>query len=222
MAAPSPPTLILPPRSNVLSSQVSASAYASEMDPSSAPDRAMLNEQIMKRGNKMLMDLKTKAKEMNVPCQHWSDIEPTLIVDAAQGLFKQIYRVRGNNDLVVQNFKEMDAESFEQRVREVACLLKLRDLKGVGQIQSVVDNQEDHLVGLSMTKYPYTLKQYATNARRHPTSCQKLYLITDMDLLRRDLTIMIDEDLEDQSPQPFVKVIGFGKSVVVEREEVER
>ncbi|KAF9363290.1 Receptor-interacting serine/threonine-protein kinase 1 [Mortierella sp. NVP85] len=239
MGAPSPPTPVVPPRINVLSSQVSASAYASEMDPSSAPDRAMLNEQIMKRGNKMLMDLKTKAKEMNVPYQRWSDIEPTLIVDAAQGLFKQIYRVRGNNDLVVQNFKEMDAESFEQRVREVACLLKLRDLKGVGQIQSVVDNQEDHLVGLSMTKYPYTLKQYATNARRHPTPCQKLYLITDMvsamsaihkaGLAHRDLSevnIMVDEDpedlLEDQSPRPHVKVIDFGKSVFVEREEVER
>jgi len=98
------------------------------------------------------MDLMTQAKEMNVPYQRWNDIEPALIVDGAQGLFKQIYRVRGNNNLVVLNFKEMDAESFEQRVREVACLLQLRDLNGVGQIQSVVDNQEDHLVGLSMTK----------------------------------------------------------------------
>jgi hypothetical protein len=143
----------------------------------------------MKRGNKMLMDLQTKAKEMNVPYQCWNDIDPALIVDAAQGLFKQIYRVRGNNDLVVQNFKEMDAESSEQRVREVACLLKLRDLKGVGQIQSLADNQEGwpvydqvsvaivrlrlfndinprdqntHLVSLLrclVSRYPYTLKQ---------------------------------------------------------------
>ncbi|KAF9941052.1 hypothetical protein BGZ65_005387, partial [Modicella reniformis] len=239
-AAPTPSTSMLLPRINVLSSQVSAtsSSPTSEMESLLVPDKTMLNEQITKRGHKMLLDLKTKAKEKNVPYQRWSEIEPTLIVDTAHGLFKRIYRVRGNNDIVIQNFKEMDAESFEQRVREVACLLKLRDLAGVGQIQSVIDNEEDHLVGLSMTKYPYTLKQYATNARRHPSPCQKLCLIKDMvsamcaihkaGLAHRDLSevnIMVDEDannlLEDQSPRPHVKVIDFGKSVFVESEEVQ-
>ncbi|KAI8358743.1 hypothetical protein B0O80DRAFT_495414 [Mortierella sp. GBAus27b] len=147
-----PLTPTISSRNYVLSSQVSATAFNSELETPSAPDRVMLDKQITSRGYKMLLDLKTKAKEKSVPYQRWSDIEPTLILDPAHGLFKQIYRVRGNNDLVVQNFKEMDAESFEQRLREVACLLKLRDLEGVGQIQSVIDNQEDHLVGLSMTK----------------------------------------------------------------------
>ncbi|KAG0240293.1 hypothetical protein BGX31_002116 [Mortierella sp. GBA43] len=234
-----PLTPTISSRNYVLSSQVSATAFNSELETPSAPDRVMLDKQITSRGYKMLLDLKTKAKEKSVPYQRWSDIEPTLILDPAHGLFKQIYRVRGNNDLVVQNFKEMDAESFEQRLREVACLLKLRDLEGVGQIQSVIDNQEDHLVGLSMTKYPYTLKQYATNARRHPSPCQKLHLICDMvaamsaihqaGLAHRDLSevnIMVDEDprdlLEDGSSRPHVKVIDFGKSVFVKRDEVQR
>ncbi|KAI8598296.1 kinase-like domain-containing protein, partial [Dissophora ornata] len=88
-------------------------------------------------------------------------------------------------------------------------------------------------------RYPYTLKQFATNARRHPTPCQKLSLVCDMvsamcaihntGLAHRDLSevnIMVDEDpndlLEDQSPRPHVKVIDFGKSVFVERDEVQR
>jgi hypothetical protein len=113
----------------------------------------LLNEQITKRGLKMLQDLKAVARQKKVPYIRWSTIEPTLTVDSAHGLFKRIYHVRGQPGLVVQNFKEMDAESFDQRVREVACLLKLRGFPGVGQIQSVIDNEDDHLVGLSMTKY---------------------------------------------------------------------
>ncbi|KAF9176227.1 hypothetical protein BGZ50_001364, partial [Haplosporangium sp. Z 11] len=87
--------------------------------------------------------------------------------------------------------------------------------------------------------YGYTLKQYATNARRHPTPCQKLYLVRDMisamyaihqaGLAHRDLSevnIMVDEDpkekLEDHSPKPRVKVIDFGKSVFVDPDEVQR
>lgn len=187
----------------------------------------------------MLRDIRVTAREKQVPYTNWNAIEPTLIADSAQGLFKRIYHVQGEEGLVIQNFKEMDAESFEQRVREVACLLKLRGLEGVGQIQSIIDDNEDHLVGLSMTKYAYTLKAYATNARRHPSPCQKLSLIRDMvaalssihgaGLAHRDLSevnIMVDEDpllkLEDNTPRPWVRVIDFGKSVFVEPEEVKR
>ncbi|KAF9278720.1 SIK kinase 3 [Mortierella alpina] len=228
-------------RVHALSSQVPATAASptSDQESLSAPDRMLLNEQVTKRGDRMLKDLKVAAKKQNVPYTRWSDIEPTLTVDTAHGLFKRIFHVRGQGGLVIQNFKEMDAESFGQRVREVACLLRLRGLEGVGQIQSVIENDEDHLVGLSMTKYAYTLKQYATNARRHPTPCQKLCLVRDMvsamcdihkaGLAHRDLSevnIMVDEDtkerLADQSPRPHVKVIDFGKSVFVDRNEVER
>ncbi|KAF9155833.1 hypothetical protein BG015_008410 [Linnemannia schmuckeri] len=191
------------------------------------------------REEQMLRDIKITAREKQVPYTSWSAIEPTLIADSAQGLFKRIYHVQGEEGLVIQNFKEMDAESFEQRVREVACLLKLRGLEGVGQIQSIIDDNDDHLVGLSMTKYAYTLKAYATNARRHPSPCQKLSLIRDMvaalssihgaGLAHRDLSevnIMVDEDpllkLEDNTPRPWVRVIDFGKSVFVEPEEVKR
>ncbi|KAG0355405.1 hypothetical protein BGZ54_001175, partial [Gamsiella multidivaricata] len=191
------------------------------------------------RQQQMLLDLKAAAREKNVPYLSWSDIEPTLTADSAQGLYKRIYHVDGDDGLVVQNFKEMDTESFEQRVREVICLLMLRDLDGVGQIQSVISDGKDHVVGLSMTKYAYTLKAYATSARRHPSPCQKLSLIRDMiaavsaihgeGLAHRDLSevnIMIDEDptqpLQDSTPRPLVRVIDFGKSVFINTEQVKR
>ncbi|KAF9115588.1 hypothetical protein BGX27_007325 [Mortierella sp. AM989] len=191
------------------------------------------------REEKMLRDLKDASREKNVPYISWNSIEPTLTVDSAHGLFKRIYHVKGNDGLVIQNFKEMDAESFEQRVREVVCLLKLRGSEGVGQIQAIIDDEKDHLVGLSMTKYAYTLKAYATSARRHPSPRQKLSLVRDMvaaisaihraGLAHRDLSevnIMVDEDpvlkLEDNTPKPWVRVIDFGKSVFVEPDEVRR
>ncbi|KAF9135337.1 hypothetical protein BGW39_003444 [Mortierella sp. 14UC] len=241
LASSTPSTPLIPSRVHALSSQVPAtpSSQVSDKETLSAPDRMLMNEQITKRGAKMLQDLKAVARNKKVPYVRWDTIEPTLTVDSAHGLFKRIYHVRGQPGIVVQNFKEMDAESFDQRVREVACLLKLRSFQGVGQIQSVIDNEDDHLVGLSMTKYSYTLKQYATNARRHPTPCQKLCLIKEMisamcaihraGLAHRDLSevnIMVDEDphelLEDQSPRPHIKVIDFGKSVFVNPGEVQR
>jgi hypothetical protein len=105
------------------------------------------------REQEMLRDLKLSAEDKGVPYINWDTIVPTLTMDSAQGLFKRIYHVQGDSSLVIQNFKDMDKESFEQRVREVACLLKLRGLEGVGQIQSVIDDGKDRLVGLSMTKY---------------------------------------------------------------------
>ncbi|KAF9411358.1 Receptor-interacting serine/threonine-protein kinase 1 [Podila epigama] len=226
----------------MLSSQVASfikNNSDENMEMHSAPDVVQRAEHLTKRAEVMLKQLRQEADERHVPYVSWKSIEPTLTVDAAHGLFKRIYHVQGQDGIVVQNFKEMDVESFEQRVREVACLLMLRGLSGVGQIQSVIDNDDDHLVGLSMTKYEYTLKAYATNARRHPTPHQKLVLIQEMvsamaeihkaGLAHRDLSevnIMVDEDekdlLEDQSPRPHIRVIDFGKSVFVRREDVER
>ena len=88
-------------------------------------------------------------------------------------------------------------------------------------------------------RYEHTLKAFATNARRHPSPCQKLSLVRDMvaavsaihsaGLAHRDLSevnIMVDEDpvqrLDDNTPRPWVRIIDFGKSVFVEREEVIR
>ncbi|KAF9282535.1 hypothetical protein BGZ68_005895 [Mortierella alpina] len=195
--------------------------------------------ELTRRERQLLSDLKAAAREKRVPYIRWADIEPSLTVDSAHGLFKRIYHVEGDEGLVIQNFKEMDTESFEQRVTEVACLLKLRGLDGVGQIQSVIDDDKSQLVGLSMTKYEHTLKAFATNARRHPSPCQKLSLVRDMvaavsaihsaGLAHRDLSevnIMVDEDpvqrLEDNTARPWVRIIDFGKSVFVEREEVKR
>ncbi|KAF9972544.1 Receptor-interacting serine/threonine-protein kinase 1 [Actinomortierella ambigua] len=215
------------------------SSLAIDAHQTTSQFRAPMSQSLTKREQQLLRDLKTAAKAKNVPYMNWNTIEPTLTIDSAHGLFKRIYHVRGQEGLVVQNFKEMDSESFEQRVREVACLLKLRDLEGVGQIQAVIDDEDDQLVGLSMTKYAFTLKAYATNPRRHPTPAQKLSLIRDMvsamcsihgaGLAHRDLSevnIMVDEDaherLSDNSARPKVRVIDFGKSVFVQAEEVKR
>lgn len=115
-------------------------------------DESSAERLLSTREQEILRDLKLAAEEKHVPYTNWDTIIPTLTMDSAQGLFKRIYHVKGDSGLVVQNFKEMDKESFEQRVREVACLLKLRGLEGVGQIQSVIDDGKDRLVGLSMTK----------------------------------------------------------------------
>ncbi|KAF9436351.1 hypothetical protein BGZ76_004211 [Entomortierella beljakovae] len=210
-----------------------------EIFPTSSVSSNSSTRALTMREQRMLRDLKAASYEMNVPYINWDSIEPTLTVDTAHGLFKRIYHVRGDDSLVVQNFKEMDSESFEQRVREVVCLLKLRGSDEIGQIQAVINDENDHLVGLSMTKYAYTLKAYATSARRHPSPRQKLSLIRDMvsaisaiheaGLAHRDLSevnIMVDEDpvllLEDKSPKPYIRVIDFGKSVFVEPDEVRR
>ncbi|KAG0085930.1 Receptor-interacting serine/threonine-protein kinase 1 [Podila epicladia] len=195
--------------------------------------------QLTPREQQMLQSLKVAAQQMNVPYVSWNSIKPSLTMDTAQGLFKRIYHFQDDDSVVAQNFKEMDSESFEQRVREVACLVKLRGLAGVGQIQSVLDDEDGHLVGLSMTKYTYTLKAFATNARKPLTACQKLSLVLDIveavalihgaGLAHRDLSevnIMVSEDpisrLADDSPRPWIRVIDFGKSVFVRPEDVKR
>ncbi|KAG0039635.1 hypothetical protein BGZ82_007363 [Podila clonocystis] len=195
--------------------------------------------QLSPREQQMLQSLKVAAKQMNVPYVSWNSIKPSLTMDTAQGLFKRIYHFRDDDSVVAQNFKEMDSESFEQRVREVACLVKLRGLAGVGQIQSVLDDEDGHLVGLTMTKYAYTLKAFATNARKPLTACQKLSLVLDIveavalihgaGLAHRDLSevnIMVSEDpvdrLADDSPRPWIRVIDFGKSVFVRPDDVKR
>ncbi|KAG0237521.1 Receptor-interacting serine/threonine-protein kinase 1 [Actinomortierella wolfii] len=235
LASERSPAILTPPTTQ---DELKATHPATE--PSVAHQyKAPLSQSLTKREEQLLRDLKTAAQAKGVPYISWNSIEPTLTIDSAHGLFKRIYHVRGQDGLVVQNFKEMDSESFEQRVREVACLLKLRDLEGVGQIQAVIDDEDDQLVGLSMTKYAYTLKAYATNPRRHPSPAQKLSLIRDMvsamcsihgaGLAHRDLSevnIMVDEDpnerLADNTPRPKVRVIDFGKSVFVQEEEVKR
>ncbi|KAF9213970.1 hypothetical protein BGZ59_004553 [Podila verticillata] len=207
--------------------------------PASDPPGSPPGTQLTPREQQMLQSLKVAAQQMNVPYVSWNSIKPKLTMDTAQGLFKRIYHFRDDDSVVAQNFKEMDSESFEQRVREVACLVKLRGIAGVGQIQSVLDDEDGHLVGLSMTKYAYTLKAYATNARKPLTACQKLSLVLDIveavalihgaGLAHRDLSevnIMVSEDpvnrLADDSPRPWVRVIDFGKSVFVLPEDVKR
>ncbi|KAG0344471.1 hypothetical protein BG004_004462 [Podila humilis] len=243
-----PATILIPPRLPAATvaphNVVSPTSAPMELDtiaklePSGSPGPIVIHE-LTPREIQMLQSLKLAAMEMGVPYVRWSSIQSSLTVDTAQGLFKRIYHYRNDDSLVVQNFKEMDSESFEQRVREVACLVKLRGLSGVGQIQSVLDDDQGHLVGLSMTKYSQTLKAFATNPRRPLSACQKLSLILDIveaitlihgaGLAHRDLSevnIMVTEDpvrrLADESPRPWVRVIDFGKSVFVRADDVQR
>ncbi|KAG0087532.1 Receptor-interacting serine/threonine-protein kinase 1 [Podila epicladia] len=218
---------------------VMVEALGLNSSPSAEVLSTLAPESLTPREQQMLQSLKVAAQQMNVPYVSWNSIKPSLTMDTAQGLFKRIYHFQDDDSVVAQNFKEMDSESFEQRVREVACLVKLRGLAGVGQIQSVLDDEDGHLVGLSMTKYTYTLKAFATNARKPLTACQKLSLVLDIveavalihgaGLAHRDLSevnIMVSEDpisrLADDSPRPWIRVIDFGKSVFVRPEDVKR
>jgi hypothetical protein len=115
-----------------------------------------------------------------------------------------------------------------------------RKTKGVlntGQIRSIYkDEHEDELVGLSMERYNYTLKEYAFNTRAPITGEQKYMLIHDMikgikalhdaGFAHRDLSevnMMVNsttEILSDGSPKPELVVIDFGKAEFINRDDV--
>jgi serine/threonine protein kinase len=122
----------------------------------------------------------------------------------------------------------------------ICSLIYYRKTKGVsntGQIRSVYkDDEDDELVGLSMERYSFTLKEYAFNTRSPITGEQKFRLIHDMvkgikslhdaGFAHRDLSevnMMVNntnERLADGSIKPELVVIDFGKAEFINREDV--
>ncbi|KAF7727090.1 hypothetical protein EC973_008053 [Apophysomyces ossiformis] len=145
-------------------------------------------------------------------------------ISHSDGFFKQVYFA---GSVVVQTFRNM---TLYQRVTEIACLMKLRNLPRMAQIKEVLYNDEGDIVGLSMDRYHVTLKDYGHLHSHHRlTAYQKYDIIHQMlmclktvheaGIAHRDLSEVnfmintIDGELEDQSSKTCLYLIDFGKSV---------
>ncbi|KAJ2962094.1 hypothetical protein NQZ79_g2819 [Umbelopsis isabellina] len=153
----------------------------------------------------------------------------------AEGYFKQVYYVSNDPTVVVQTFRHM---TMYQRITELVCLLKLRNLRHIGQMVEVLKEDEGEVIGLSMTRYQQTLKKYCHVHSHHRLSAHQKYhviwqmllsmkAIHEVGLAHRDLSevnIMVneveDEVLEDGTLRPELFLIDFGKAIFCEPEDV--
>ncbi|KAI8071491.1 hypothetical protein BC940DRAFT_270275 [Gongronella butleri] len=222
--------------SSTLSPDSLASTPASPMQPlkmtspmdtmaSSRPESEMLH-QVWQRlletcGNKGATIVNVQQKYENL---NWSAPD-------SEGFFKQVYFLE---DVVVQTFRQM---TMHQRITEVACLMKLRNLPHMAQLREILHNDNGDIVGLSMERYQTTLKQYTHVHSHHRLSAyQKFHVIHQMlvcmktihcaGLAHRDLSevnIMVnnvDGELEDGSSNICLYLIDFGKAVFCEPQDV--
>ncbi|KAI9031667.1 hypothetical protein CLU79DRAFT_830929 [Phycomyces nitens] len=149
----------------------------------------------------------------------------------SEGFFKQVYFLE---NVVVQTFRQM---TMYQRITEVACLMKLKNLPHMAQMKAIIYNNNGDIAGLSMERYQTTLKQYTHVHSHHRLSAyQKFEIIHQMlicmktiheaGLAHRDLSevnIMIntiDGQLEDGSSRICMYLIDFGKAVFCESQDV--
>ncbi|KAI9316173.1 hypothetical protein BX666DRAFT_1948099 [Dichotomocladium elegans] len=153
------------------------------------------------------------------------------VIPNSEGYFKQVYFL---DNVVVQKFRGM---SMYQRITEVACLMKLKNLPHMAQLVEVLYNDEGDVVGLSLERYQQTLKQYAhvhshhrlTAHQKYDIICQMIEcmkVIHEAGLAHRDLSEVnfmvnkLGEKLEDGSDRVMVYMIDFGKSVFCNAEDV--
>ncbi|ORX46516.1 kinase-like protein [Hesseltinella vesiculosa] len=197
------------------------------ISPSNKPESEMLHE-VWQR---LLERCETKgAHIVNVQQKyeglHWAAPD-------SEGFFKQVYFLQ---DVVVQTFRQM---TMHQRITEVACLMKLRNLPHMAQLCEILHNDNGDIVGLSMERYQTTLKQYTHAHSHHRLSAyQKYHVIHQMlvcmktihaaGLAHRDLSevnIMVNNvegELEDGSSNICLYLIDFGKAVFCEKADVQQ
>ncbi|KAG0173749.1 Histone acetyltransferase kat2b [Apophysomyces sp. BC1015] len=149
----------------------------------------------------------------------------------SEGFFKQVYFL---DEVVVQTFRQM---TMYQRITEVACLMKLRNLPHMAQLREILYNENGDIAGLSMERYQTTLKQYAhVHSHHRLTAYQKYNIIYQMlvcmktihnaGLAHRDLSEVnmmvnkIDGQLEDGSSKICLYLIDFGKAVFCQAQDV--
>ncbi|KAF7721254.1 hypothetical protein EC973_004999 [Apophysomyces ossiformis] len=162
-------------------------------------------------------------------------MENTSAFPNAEGYFKHVYFVHGDNSVVVQTFRRM---TISQRTTELVSLLTLRDLPRMGQIVEVLQEESGEIVGLTMTRYEKTLKQYTHVHSHHRLSAyQKMDLIQQMlrcmqtihqvGIAHRDLSevnFMVNERkdtlFEDGTFGAEVHLIDFGKAVFTRPEDM--
>ncbi|KAI8387285.1 hypothetical protein BD560DRAFT_344516 [Blakeslea trispora] len=150
----------------------------------------------------------------------------------SEGFFKRVYFF---DNIVVQAFRQM---TMYQRITEVACLMKLKNLPHMAQMKDVLFNDNGDVAGLTMERYQTTLKQYAHVHSHHRLSAYQKYdvihqmlicmkTIHEAGLAHRDLSevnIMVNtiegQFLEDGSEKVYLYLIDFGKAVFCEARDV--
>ncbi|KAK4509586.1 uncharacterized protein ATC70_007939 [Mucor velutinosus] len=150
----------------------------------------------------------------------------------SEGFFKRVYFF---DNIVVQAFRQM---TMYQRITEVACLMKLRNLPHMAQMREILFNDNGDVAGLSMERYQTTLKRYAHVHSHHRLSAYQKYdviyqmllcmkTIHKAGLAHRDLSevnIMLNtlegQFLEDGSEKVYLYLIDFGKAVFCESTDV--
>jgi serine/threonine protein kinase len=153
-------------------------------------------------------------------------------IPSSEGFFKRVYFLQ---DTVVQVFRQM---TMYQRITEVACLMKLRNLPHMAQAREILFNDNGDVAGLSMERYQTTLKQYTHVHTHHRLSAYQKYdviyqmlvcmkTIHEAGLAHRDLSevnIMVNtvegQYLEDGSEKVCLYLIDFGKAVFCQPEDV--
>jgi len=63
-----------------------------------------------------------EANKVNVPIESLESLGKSIQVDA-EGFFKRVFHVPGDDKYVVQNFKEISDDTLETRIREAVCCL---------------------------------------------------------------------------------------------------
>ncbi|KAI9249660.1 hypothetical protein BDA99DRAFT_523302 [Phascolomyces articulosus] len=178
------------------------------------------------------------CKEKHVPLINVKKyLSNTSAFPNAEGYFKHVYYVHGNNDVVVQTFRRM---TITQRATELVSLLALHNQPSMGQIIEVLQEDGGEIIGLTMKRYQKTLKQYTHKHTHHRlTAHQKMDLIRQMlvcmkcihelGIAHRDLSevnFMVDESktdvLEDGSVKAKLYLIDFGKALLTKPDDMRR
>ncbi|KAG2221839.1 hypothetical protein INT45_003553, partial [Circinella minor] len=172
------------------------------------------------------------CKEKEVPVVNVKKyLSNTSTFPNAEGYFKHVYYVHGDEEIVVQTFRRM---TITQRATELVSLLSLYNQPHMGQIVEVLQEDGGEIIGLTMKRYQKTLKQYTHKHTHHRlTAYQKMDLIRQMlicmkcihglGIAHRDLSevnFMVDESktgevLDDGSAKAELYLIDFGKALLI-------
>lgn len=68
------------------------------------------------------MSLSVEANRVKVPVESFESLGKPIQVDA-EGFFKRVFHVPGDDKYVVQNFKEISEGTLETRIKEAVCCL---------------------------------------------------------------------------------------------------
>ncbi|CAO3621638.1 unnamed protein product [Cunninghamella echinulata] len=186
---------------------------------------------------KIINELKKYAALKNVPVEKVTKYAKyTTTYANAEGYFKQVRYVDNDKSIVVQTFRRT---TTTQRLTEIVCLLKLKDLPHMAHIKEILEDDEGNIVGLTMKRYEYTLKQYTHEHSHHALSAHQkwdiiqqilncLQTIHENGISHRDLSevnFMVNKNtkelLKDGSPSAQVHLIDFGKAIFTQQQDVE-